>query len=80
MCKFSEMLPSLITIYMCRRNFEMVLEAMAFNDSSSNSLSSSEEEDMDLLFCELAFRPKRELGTRLNLLDLSDLECEQLFR
>ena len=65
---------------MCRRNFEAVLEAMAFNDSSSDSFSSSEEDDMDFLFYELAFRPKRLLGTRLNLLDLSDLECEQLFR
>ena len=57
---------------MCRRNFQVVLEAMAFNDSSSDSSSSSEEDDMDLLLCELAFRPKRKLGTRLNLLDLSD--------
>ena len=65
---------------MCRRNFEAVLEAMAFNDSSSDSFSSSEEDDMDLLLCELAFRTTRKLGTRLDLLDLSDLECEQLFR
>ena len=64
---------------MCRRNYEAVLEAMAFNDSSSDSFSSSED-DMDLLLCELAFRPKRVLRTRLNLLDLSDLEREQLFR
>ena len=55
---------------MCRRNYEAVLDAMAFNDSSSDSFSSSEEDDMDLLLCELAFRPKRVLGTRLNLLDL----------
>ena len=67
-------------IYMCRRNFEGVLEAMAFIDSSSDSFSSSEEDEMDLLLCELAFWPKHVLGTRLNLLDLSDMECEQLFR
>ena len=56
---------------MCRRNYEAVLEAMAFNDSSSDSFSSSEEDDMDLLLCELAFRPKRVLGTRMQMVHLS---------
>ena len=32
------------------------------------------------LLCELAFRPKLNLGTSLNLEDLSDLECEYLAR
>ena len=67
-------------IYMCRRNFEAVLETMGFNDNRSDSFSSSEEDDMDLLLCELAFRPKRKLETCLNLFDHSDVECEQLFR
>ena len=65
---------------MCRRNFKAVLEAIACNDSSSDSFSSSEEDDLDLLLCELAFRPKPKLGTRLNIFDLSEVECEQLFR
>ena len=58
----------------------MVLEVIAFNDSSLDSFSSSEEDEMDLLLCELAFRPKYKLGARLTSLDLSHLECEQLLR
>ena len=52
---------------------------MQYEDSSSDS-SSSDEDDLDFLLCELAFKPKRALGPRLNLMDLSDLQCEQLFR
>ena len=42
--------------------------------------ASSEEDDIDFLLPELAFRPKRKLGTSLNLEDPSDLECKQLVR
>ena len=64
---------------MCRRDFKATLNVLTYRDSSDAS-SSSEEDDIDFLFCELAFRPKRKLGPCLNLQDLSDLDCEQLFR
>ena len=54
---------------------EEVLEAMYSVDSSSCS-SSSEEDDMDLVLMDLAVKPRRTLGPRLHLEDLSDLECE----
>lgn len=62
-----------------RRDFKEILEALIY-DYSSDSSSSSDEDDIDFLLCELAFRPKRKLGPRLNIADLSDMECEQLFR
>jgi len=64
---------------MCRRDFKAVLTVMQYEDSSSES-SSSDENDLDFLLCELAFKPNRVLGPCLNLMDLSDLQCEQLFR
>ena len=44
---------------------------MDYNDTSSDSFSSSEEDDLDFLVCELAFRPKCMLGPCLNLADLT---------
>ena len=66
-----------------RRKLKSVLEVMALDNSStswSGSDEGSEEDDMDILVCELAFRPKIKLGNRLHIADLSELECEQLFR
>lgn len=61
-----------------RRDLKAVLELLYSQDSSSDS--SSDEEDLDLLLLELAEKPKRILGPRLNLEDMTTLECEQLFR
>ena len=58
---------------------ESVLEAMYSVDSSSCS-SSSEEDDLDLILLDLVSKPKRILGPRVHLDDLSDMECERLFR
>ena len=64
-----------------RRDQRALFELMALlDDSDLDSSSSSDEEDMDFLLCELSFKPKRVLGPRLNLDDLSSLQCEQLFR
>ena len=53
---------------------------MARDDSSSSDDSSdSEEEEVMIALCELQFSTLA-LGPRLNLEDLSPLECEQLFR
>lgn len=51
-----------------------------YDDSSSDMSSSSEEDDLDMLLCELAFAPKPVRRPLLHLQDLSDVECEELFR
>ena len=57
-----------------------LVELLALQDSSDSDSSSSDEEDMDFLLLEMLFKPKKVLGPRVNLDDLSDLECEKLFR
>lgn len=56
-----------------------MLDYLAADDSSSADSSSSEDE-LDHVLCELVFAPGIATGPRLNLLDVSNLECEQLFR
>lgn len=65
---------------MHRRNFKDLLDVYLFDDSSTSDSSSSDEDDLDILLVEMAFAPKVYLGRRLNLQDLSDSECEQMFR
>lgn len=55
-----------------------VFDYMARDDSSSSD-ESSEEEEVMIALCELRFSTLA-LGPRVNLEDLSPLECEQLFR
>lgn len=52
---------------------------MQLDDSSSEG-SSSSDEDLDLLFLGAAFPKPRLLGPRLNIEDLSEIDCEQMFR
>ena len=52
---------------------------MQLDDSSSEG-SSSSDEDLDFLFLEAAFPEPRLLGSRLNIDDLSEIDCEQIFR
>ena len=64
-----------------RRDLKSVLEVMALDSSSSTSgTDSCEEDDKDILLCELAFQPKLNLGQCLHIADLTELQCEQLFR
>ena len=65
---------------MRRRDFKNVLEAMAFAHSTSDSESSSDEDDLNFLLVDLAFGTQRVVVPRLSLMDLSNLQCEQLFR
>ena len=64
---------------MRRRDFKNVLEAMAFAHSTSDSESSSDEDDLNFLLVDLAFGTQRVVVPRLSLMDLSNLQCEQLF-
>ena len=44
---------------MCRGNFKEILKVMEYNESSLDSFTTSDEDDIDFLLCKLAFRPKR---------------------
>ena len=52
---------------------------MQLVDSSSEG-SSSNDDDIDLLFVEVAFPQPRLLGPCLNLENRSEIDCEQMFR
>ena len=49
-------------------------------DSSDESSSGDSEDEVLAARCELRFSASVALGPRLNVEDLSYLECEQLFR
>ena len=55
---------------------------MQYDDSSeSDQSSSSDEEDLDFLLLDAVFPTKVSLDTpRLNLEDLSDEQCDRMFR
>ena len=61
---------------MHRHDFKDILEAMAY----IHSTSSSDEDGLNFLLVDLAFGPQRVVVPRLSLMDLSDLQCNQLFR
>ena len=61
---------------MRRRDFKNVLEAMA----CIHSTSSSDEDDLKFLLVNLAFAPQRVVIPHLSLMDMSNLQCDQLFR
>ena len=65
---------------MHRLIFRDLLNVYQFDYSSTSDSSSSNEDDLDILLVEMAFASKVYLGQRLNLQDLSDSECEQMFR
>ena len=71
---------SSICYFVCRYNFDQVLEVMLYDDSSSDQFSSSEEDELDILLMDLAFAPKRILGSRITLQDIPEEDCECMFR
>ena len=50
---------------------------MLYDESSSDS---SDEEDLDVLFVVTAFGERRILNKKLNIADLSEVQCEEMFR
>ena len=69
----------ILMIISCRCDFKQILDVMVY-DSSSDQSASSEEDELDTLLLDLAFAPKRMLGTRINLQDIPDVDCERMFR
>ena len=69
-----------VIFYLYRRSFNQILDVVLYGESSSSDSSSSEEDDLDVLLLEMAFAPKLELGLHINLEDISDIDCEHMFR
>ena len=64
-----------------RKDFNDILEVMVLDDnSSSDSSSTSSDADLDILLLEAAFPQQRQLGSRLNIEDVSEMDCEEMFR
>ena len=65
-----------------RHDFNEILTAMLYEDRSSDSSSSDDDDDdLDLLLVDTIFPSTVKLDfPRLNLVDLSDLQCEAMFR
>ena len=64
-----------------RRRLAELSEAMMYADGSDSSESSSDDEDMAILFLHLAFPPSEQKErTRIRIDSLSEFECERLFR
>ena len=49
-------------------------------DESSSRNSSSSEDDQDALLIEMPFAPMVVLGVHINLEDISERDCERMFR
>ena len=61
-----------------RRDLRDILTVMLYDDESSSD--SSDEEDLDVLFVVTAFGERRILNKKLNIADLSEVQCEEMFR
>ncbi|XP_044164299.1 uncharacterized protein LOC114968381 isoform X3 [Acropora millepora] len=64
--------------FQSRQDYKDLLDVMQLDDGSSEG-SSSSDEDIDFLFLEAAFPEPRLLGPRLNIEDISEIDCEQMF-
>ena len=65
---------------MCRHESENVLELLVSIADDSDFSTDSEEEELELLYMELAFSSKREKGSRFSIDDCSEVDFELLFR
>ena len=61
-----------------RRDLRDILTVMLYEDDSSSNLC--DEEDFDVLFVVTAFGERRILNKKLNIADLSEVQCEEMFR
>ena len=61
-----------------RRDLRDILTVMLYEDDSSSNFC--DEEDFDVLFVVTAFGEKRILNKKLNIADLSEVQCDERFR
>ena len=63
-----------------RREVDSLLTVMLYDDSSSDDSSSDSSEDLDFLLVCALFPEPSPSAPRLNLDDLTDYQCETMFR
>ena len=63
-----------------RRDFNDLLTVISHEDSSDSSEDSSDEDDLDTLFLFSMFPDNKSDFTRKNFEDLTNFECEEMFR
>ena len=63
-----------------RRDVEDLLTVMLYDDDNSQSESSSDEDDLDFLLLSTLFPESKQVMQRLNLADLTESQCETMFR
>jgi len=64
-----------------RHEFSEILKVMVYENSRDDSSSSSDGDDLDLLLVNTMFPSIVKLDfPQLNLIDLSDAQCEAMFR
>ena len=62
------------------RDFNYLLTVISHQDSSDSSEDSSDEDDLDTLLLFSMFLDNKSDFTRKNFEDLTNLECEEMFR
>ena len=62
------------------RDFTDLLTTISHQDSSDSSEDSSDEDDLDTLLLFSMFLDNKSDFTRKNFEDLTNLECEEMFR
>ena len=63
-----------------RRDFNDLLTVISHQDSSDSSEDSSDEDDLDTLLFFSMFPDNKSDFTRKNFEDLTNFECEEMFR
>ena len=63
-----------------REDFDQVLDIMLHDSTSSEETSSESEDDQEFLLLDAMLTPKHSLGSRINLQDIDEFQCEQWFR
>ena len=73
--KILAMESTILSNNVCRKNFSDVVELLLYDSDISDSADSSDDDDLfDVILYDMAFIP------RLNLQDISEDDCEDMFR
>ena len=57
-----------------------MMTVLSYEDDSSSSSDSSDEDDLDLLLFHSMFPDGKQDFSKMNIEDLSEFQCEEMFR